>query len=450
MTLTIVGDNDQTLYAWNGARPELMMAEIDKYIPDIETIILDKNYRSTEEIILSCQQLISHNYGDGKYNPDFMKDVSGVRGDGEPISFQMYPTVEAEALAVAETIQEMVANGHSEGDFFIGARTRAQLGYFEGPLVRKGIKFINLAGGSFWQSKHIADVVAYLRLAHNTSDSEALQQVYNIPSAGHCYTWNDKKGKFKVGDYCPTRYLGKEFLAKINNDFSKIDNVLFGRDGWRYQTKERDYFKHGPTKAQDLQEFVWGLQSVINQADNVGQVIRVIIDDCYEKYLSVTEGFTASDESENGKLEDLRTVEDIASEYTDIEKFLRFVDESIRMAEDTKDGNWDNYVVLSTYHRLKGLERPVVFGTGWCEGYTTTKDGREELRGLLPHTFSLVDPPQFGVLPSGAKSPIEDERCVAFVCISRAKDRVFLSGCERYREWKLGPSRFIQEVGIER
>jgi superfamily I DNA/RNA helicase len=84
----------------------------------------------------------------------------------------------------------------------------------------------------------------------------------------------------------------------------------------------------------------------------------------------------------------------------------------------------------------------VVFGTGWCEGFIKTKDGREEPRGLLPHTFSLIPP------PTGSQSSIEDERCIAFVCVSRARDRVFLSGCQQYREWQLGPSRFVKELGI--
>jgi DNA helicase-2/ATP-dependent DNA helicase PcrA len=193
-----------------------------------------------------------------------------------------------------------------------------------------------------------------------------------------------------------------------------------------------------------LQEFVWGLRGVLDQADNVGQIIRIVIDDCYEKYLKSND--TIGDEGlVNAKLEDLATVEDLAGQYNSVDKFLVYVDEMIEAAEKAKNRDWEDYVVLSTYHRLKGLERPVVFGLGWCEGENATTG---EPVGLLPHTFSLVPPPDFGVLPSGDKSPVEDERCIAYVCVTRAEQRVFLSGIKNYRTWKMYPSRFISEMGI--
>lgn len=474
---TVVADPDQMMYRFQGAKPEIITSE---YTDGIETHFLDINYRSNDEIVEACKNLITHNYSDlgGPYPQEFMKDLKGVKGPGGSVAFQMYGDIEMEAQAVVDGISELLQNDEYEyKDFFVGARTRAQLGYMEGPLARAGIKFINLNGGSFWQAKHIKDVVDYLRLAyiigethiHGTSGggcnedgfyeeghptvtqigtkdhSQALRQVYNIPSADHRYAWSDKKGRFKEGDYCPTRYLGQEFLAKIGNDFNNIDNVLFSSDGWRYQTRKGEYSIWGPTKAQDLQEFVWKLESILRDSENAGQVIRYIIDNCYEKYLKVSEGIVASDESENGKLEDLRTVEDLASKYKDPGKFLAFVDDMIDTAKSAKDGDWSEHVILSTYHKQKGLERKVIFGTGWCEGY----DPNGESRGLLPHTFSLTDPPQFGILPSGGMNPIEDERCIGFVAISRAKEKVFLSGCSSYRNWTLQPSRFIREAGLD-
>jgi superfamily I DNA/RNA helicase len=84
---------------------------------------------------------------------------------------------------------------------------------------------------------------------------------------------------------------------------------------------------------------------------------------------------------------------------------------------------------------------------GWCEGvHSATGDPI----GLLPHTFSLIDPPQFGVLPAGIKSPIEDERCIGFVCISRATKKVYLSGCAEYRGHKMWPSRFVDETELNK
>lgn len=444
MSVMLVGDEDQMLYSFQGAKSGLISKGIEQWLPDIQTIKLETNYRSKDEIIEYSQRLIDYNYSNlgGPYPQEIIKSASGVKGSGGSVQFSMYDGPEQEAFETANQVNELIQAGYKPGDFFIGARTKAQLGYVEGALVRANIPFINIAGGSFWQSKHVADVIAYLRLAHDTKDSNALKRVYNIPSASHVYAWDDKGGKFKAGDYCPTRYLGNEFLNKINYDFDNIDKVLLSKNGWRYQTKPQDYRQFGPTKAQDLQEFVWGLKGVLDQAEDMGQVIRVIIDDCYNRYLEYD---GAGDEGlSNAKLEDLATVEDLASKYNDPDKFLVYVDEMIRTAQDAKDKNWDDYLVLSTYHRLKGLERPIVFGLGWCEGINMDTGLPV---GLLPHTFSMVAP-DFGILPSGSQSPMENERCIGFVCISRAIWRCYLSGIENYRNWILRPSRFIKELGL--
>jgi superfamily I DNA/RNA helicase len=101
-------------------------------------------------------------------------------------------------------------------------------------------------------------------------------------------------------------------------------------------------------------------------------------------------------------------------------------------------------VVLSTIHRLKGRERPVVFGIGLAEG--TDVKGRPA--GLLPHTYSMREPEQRGVLPTGGMGRIEDERDIAFVLISRAQEEVHLSGPATYHKCSFGPSRFIHELGL--
>jgi len=463
MTLFCVGDQDQTLYRFQGAKPELLTNDINKWLPDIETIKLEINYRSQDEIIVKSQQLIAHNYFDlgGPYPQEFMKNASGIKGQGEAVQFQMYETAEHEALEVANHINELIQSGYNPGDFFVGARTRAQLGYIEGALVRAKLPFINISGGSFWQSKHISDVIAYLRLASDTNNRQALERVYNIASAGHKYGWSDKckkckaskalkescreckgsglSGKFEVGDYCSFRGLGKEFLIKINYNFEDIDKVLLSKDAWRYQTNKKLYPIIGPTKAQDLQEFIWMLKYILDQAENVGQIIRVIIDDCYEKYLK-SQG-VGDDGLSNAKLEDLATVEEIAAKYNSAEKFLFYVDEMVEAAEKAKR----DYIVISTIHGLKGLERLIVFGIGWCEGICI-KSGRDV--GLLPHTFSLSPPPNFGVLPPGRMSPMEDERALGFTLISRAIERCYLSGIKEYRSYNLGPSRFIYEMEL--
>jgi len=152
-----------------------------------------------------------------------------------------------------------------------------------------------------------------------------------------------------------------------------------------------------------------------------------------------------SDEAENGKLEDLTTVSDVATQFSEVQDFLDYIDEAVRAVEAARDKEWANYVILSTVHRLKGQEREVVYGVGLSEG-TNLLSGRPA--GLLPHTFSLADPPQLGILPTGGRGRLEDERCVAFVLISRARSEVHLSGVRTYRTAQMETSRFVDEMGL--
>ena len=176
-------------------------------------------------------------------------------------------------------------------------------------------------------------------------------------------------------------------------------------------------------------------------AENVGEIVNAVIQECYEKWLRHEEGLTASDESENGKLEDLYTVAAVARSFEEVEDFVKYVDGCIKAAEAVKDKEWGEYVVLSTVHRLKGLERPVVYGVGLSEN-------PPKQQGLLPHTFSLQPPPQLGILPAGGQGRVEDERCIAFVLVSRAMEEAHLSGVMRYRQGPMEVSRFIEEMGL--
>jgi DNA helicase II / ATP-dependent DNA helicase PcrA len=439
MTLFMVGDPDQLLYRFSSAKPEILTEEIDAFYPDIRTVKLETNYRSTSEIIDRCRQLITNNYSDagGPYDQAFFKNVKPRPDapDGEPIDYTLYADVFAEGQALADNITEQIASGRAPGDFFVGARTRAQLGYLEGYLVRAKIPFINIAGGSFWGAKHVADVVAYVKLAFDESNSDAFQRVFNIGSNWSTYPWGNKKG-----EYCTHRFLGRAFIDACQDYETKQPSLKWVN---RAASQKRSY-RPG---VNDLLDLIQELQSEMANAKDAGQVVQAVLDHCYIKYLKHEEGITDNDESENGKLEDLQTIVDIAAQFEHVEDFITYVDEMVKAAEAAKDKAWDDYVVLSTVHRLKGLERPVVYGVGICESDDLMADAKHTC-GLLPHTFSKVPPPQNGVLPGGGMARMEDERCIMFVLVSRAKDECHLSGCAQYRGKKMGPSRFVAELGI--
>lgn len=454
----IVGDTDQLLYRFAGAMPEANLYEgFEERYPDGELVKLSINYRSTQAIISTQFYLIQENYdkvclkceGEGfvivdsqelscgrcnstgieraGYDLEYLK-LLAPRPDapqGQPVTFAMHPSPQAEAESVVNTIVERLVNGGQPGDIFIGARTRAQLGYLEGPLVRAQIPSINLCGGSFWGSKHIQDVVGYLRLAHNGTDREAFKRVFNIASSTNIRRWGKNKG-----EYCQHRYLGAAFLSACNESYTQVHKAA---QNWR--------FKAG---IEDLESLIYHIQGALECADKLGDVVKFIIEACYKRFLQAEEGLTDNDDDSN-KLDDLDTVIDVANQFDDVADFIKYVADAEQAVADAKNKDWSKYVILSTWHRLKGLERDVVFGIGVCEGLGA--DGVTPA-GLLPHTFSMTDPPQNGILPTSGRGRIADERCILFVGVSRARNVCYLSGVESYRKSQMGPSRFISEMGL--
>ncbi len=432
----IAGDPDQLLYRWSGAAPEDNLLDgFERRYPNGLTVKLTTNYRSTRQIVQAQTALICRNYrgAGGPYDGRYLK-LLRPRPDapeGKPVEFTMYATPEDEAQAVAQSVKHSIANGRRPGDIFIGARTRSQLGYLEGLLVELGVPVVNVCGGSFWQQKHIANIVAYMRLAYRPDDSEAFQQVYNIACASFVHPWGARKG-----EYCHHRYLGKKSLGK------SVFLEACGGNYLRTQEAVKAVYSFGPG-VDDLTKFVGHLQSLV--AEGPAAMVSSIIDECYERYLQATEGIVGADKVENSRLADMETLVDLAGEFGDVAAFLAHVAQVSQLQGQRLDEQ--NAVVLSTIHRLKGLERPVVYGVGLCEGVT----GRGDPTGLLPHTFSLRPPQGESILPTGEMGRIEDERCMAFVLVSRAKEECYLSGyASRTRDAAatMFSSRFVAEMEL--
>ena len=432
----VVGDTDQMLYRFAGATPEDNLYDgFESRYPDATTVKLVINYRSTKAIIDACNRLIRHNYSDmgGPYEQRYLKDVE-ARPDapqGDAVTFSSYINPEDEADNIVREIKIKLDSGANVlGDFFVGTRTRAQLGYMEGYFIRNNVPFINIAGGSFWNLKHVRDIVAYLSVAHNDEDKESFKRIYNISSNNMTVPWSNSE---QFGQYCSHRFLGKAFLDACYGSYKYINT---GRNS-------RKSFSPG---INDIVDFIQEIQTEI-LAGGASDALQFIIDYCYKKWLAAEEGLVNTDEAENGKLEDLQTVVDMAQEYGNVGDFLKFVEDARQADEAKKDKDWSDYVVISTIHRLKGLEREIVFGAGMSEGEI---EDTGMPAGLLPHTFSLTPPPQNGILPTGGQSLVEDERDIAFVLVSRAKSECHLSGVQTYRKATMLPSRFVSEMGLLR
>jgi len=427
MSLTVVGDIDQLLYRFTGATPEANMGEgFDEQFPEAEKFMLTTNFRSTGEIVKAQLELIRYNYSNagGPYAQEMLKELNAFSSiDGEKVQISNHLAAEDEAASVADKIATMIDAGDYEpGDFFVGARTKAQLGYLEGDLLRRKVPFINITtNGSFWHAKHIAAAAMYVILANDSTNKEAFKAVYNISSSVNTD---------RTGEYSATRYLGQKFLQACKGSYQNVDKAVHQRKHWKYGVE-------------DLKTFIWRIQDRMNES-SVSQLVQFVIDNSIRDWLIKDEGIVETDGSENGKLEDLKTVVEIASQFDTIDEFAAYVFEARKQAEDAKSKNWNDYVILSTIHRLKGLERKVVFGIGISE--VADVDSYGQPYGLLPHTFSMTSAPCHGVIPFNDMGRVEDERCLLFVLISRAKELVFLSTIATYRNKPMAPSRFLAEI----
>jgi len=252
------------------------------------------------------------------------------------------------------------------------------------------------------------------------------------------YPWGENRGS-----YCSHRYLGKEFLRLCRDQTTRLPEFKWAYSAVNKRKAEsgRDSYRAG---VDDLTNFVGKLRKVL-ETKSLPAAIEFVVRECYHDYLKSDQGIDVDEVQGDSKLDDLKTVAELASRFTDIDEFLTYVEKAQAAAKSAKKRNWGGHVVIATTHRLKGTERDIVFGIGWCEG--TDKFGQPV--GLLPHTFSMRAPVIQGALPIGSQGRVEDERCLGYVQITRAKLEVHLSGCAVYRNNVMRPSRFIGEMGLE-
>lgn len=398
----VVGDPDQTLYRFTGADPEHNLFKFE------DIVKLQTNYRCPDYIVQSSNRLIVNNYDSS--NDRFvkkMKSVSKVKGKVE-VSFHDTPDAEADWVA-----KKIVEEELHPGSVFVGARTNSQLPYIERAMYRHNIPYLVMGDVTFYNRTHIRHIIDYAKLASSPRTANAaFRTVYNIASMRML-------GRNK--SYTPYRWLGHQFLE----DCHKINPASY------FQACQKLY-KNPRYSAgvKDLVDFVSSLERDAHRSTEY--LLSRIIKECYLAYISSTRASNPSDPSNaDNILEDIAVLLDMAKDYPSLPDFLQFVTkmQSERKTEKKKR----NSVVISTIHKMKGLERPCVFGIGISEG-------------LLPHK-SVISPI---VSPDGLQilntSTIKDERCIAFVLVTRAKEKLYLSSVLSWQGKPLVPSRFIQEL----
>ncbi len=405
--LTVVGDADQSIYAFRGATIRNIM-EFEQDYPDATTIKLEQNYRSTQTILSAANAVISRNPGRGP------KRLWTDSGAGAQIVAYVADTEHEEARFVAEEIDRLGdSDGVRPGDVAIFYRANAQSRALEEVLIRVGLPYKVVGGTRFYERREIKDAVAYLRAIANPDDDVNLRRILNVP----------KRGLGDRSEAMVSAYAERERIS-FGAALDVVDEVP--GLGTRAVTGLRAF----ATMMGDLRELA---ASGAGPAELLGAVLD------RSGYLAELRG--SEDPQDASRVENLAELHAVASEFEqsepdgDLADFLErvsLVAYSDQIPSDDGEGSDkpdQGVVTLMTLHTAKGLEFPVVFLTGMEDG-------------TFPHMRSLADTDQ-----------LAEERRLAYVGVTRARERLYISRAAVRTAWgvpnEFPPSRFLDDVPEE-
>ena len=404
--ICVVGDDDQSIYGWRGAEVKHIL-NFQHQFPGAKIVRLQDNYRCTTDIIRLANQLVRHNQG--RHDKTLV-----AHKEGTPPSIRAYPDEQGEAEGVVREINYLVKHLNvPPQDIAILFRTNEQPRIFETELRRVRIPYLLVGGQSFFDRKEVKDIFAYLKFLTNPLDEVSLLRIINTPQRGIGDTSVAKllqravKSGRKIWDVIPDALAAKEITPKTAKAI----------DGFR--TLMSEFRERVNTPGANLVET---LQKLIHDIDYESEI---------EKQYKAAEQQLARSAVLDELLTALREYQQRAVE-PDLSEFL---EQSSLGGNDRDFGEDDSFeqpaVKLMTLHSAKGLEFPRVFLVGLEEG-------------LLPHKRSISD--EMADNPSA----IEEERRLAYVGITRAKDVLSISYAETRMKWgkryKTKPSRFLVEM----
>jgi DNA helicase-2/ATP-dependent DNA helicase PcrA len=405
--LCVVGDSDQSIYKFRGADIR-NIRDFEKDYPDARVIVLDQNYRSTETILEAANSVIANNT---RRTP---KHLWSDRGRGVPITRFEAEDEHDEAGFVVDEVERLQEAGFNLSDVAVFYRTNAMSRVIEDVFVRRGIPYTVVGSVKFYDRKEIKDAVAYLRTLVNPDDEVSVKRIINEPRRG----------------------IGTTTIAHLDR-FSQAARIGF----FEALSRVTDVPQLNARAQKAVLEFVALIESLRDKAEEHGveMAVQAVLDDT---------GIVAGYESERtieamGRLENLRELVGVAAEFEtanegavigdepfdelDNLRRLQLFLETTALVSDIDE--WDDgagAVTLMTLHTAKGLEFPAVFIVGMEDG-------------VFPHMRSLGEPDE-----------LEEERRLAYVGITRAQDRLYLTSA--WQRMLFGgssynpPSRFLQEV----
>ncbi|GEL48794.1 DNA helicase [Cellulomonas hominis] len=408
--LTVVGDADQSIYAFRGASIRNIM-EFEADYPDATTILLEQNYRSTQTILSAANAVISKNPG---RKP---KRLWTDSGSGPKIVAYVADNEHEEARFVAEEIDRLGdSDGVRPGDVAIFYRANAQSRALEEVLIRVGLPYKVVGGTRFYERKEIKDAVAYLRAIANPDDDVNLRRILNVPKRG-------------LGDRSEAMVAG----------FAERERISFGAALDRLD----EVPGLGTRAVTGLRAFAEMMSDVRTLADT-GAGPAEILGSVLDRSGYLAELRASEDPQDQTRVENLAELHAVASEFEqsepegDLADFLERVslvaDSDQIPSDDGGDGDADDkpdqgVITLMTLHTAKGLEFPVVFLTGMEDG-------------TFPHMRSLADTDQ-----------LAEERRLAYVGLTRARERLYISRAAVRTAWgvpnEFPPSRFLDDLPEE-
>ena len=476
--LTVVGDSDQSIYAFRGATIR-NIEEFERDFTGARTILLEQNYRSTQNILSAANAVIARNTGRRA------KNLWTASGDGALITLDAADSEHDEARFVVGEIDRLADSGVDWGDIAVFYRTNAQSRALEELLVRQGIPYRVVGGTRFYERREIKDALAYLQVISNPDDTVAARRVLNVPKRGigakaeeaiaaHAahygisfgaalrHLWLRAGRPAGEGEGIDVDALARSTSPDEASADSSVSVSSGGAAGENPSASEAvdesaaadssaaaapasspaesapeaapEVLGITPRAAKSAAAF-WGLIETLRAAEARGASQADILEEVLDRTGYLAELRRSEDPQDASRVENLAELHSVAGAFAadapggTLADFL----ERVALVADSDqvpvEGERGGQVTLMTVHTAKGLEFPVVFVTGMEDG-------------TFPHQRSLGD-----------ESELEEERRLAYVAITRARERLYLTRAAVRSAWgtpqEMPPSRFLDDIPAE-
>ena len=412
--LMVVGDSDQSIYAFRGANIRNIL-EFERDFPDAHTVVLEQNYRSTQSILSAANAVIARNAG------RTAKRLWTDGGAGEPLVGYVADDEHAEAQFVADEIDALSdADAARPGEVAVFYRTNAQSRVFEEVFIRVGLAYKVVGGVRFYERREVKDALAYLRVLVNPRDTVSLRRILNVP----------KRGIGERAEACVSAFADRERIGLL--------------DALRRAGEAPGIATRSVTAIASFVSMVDDLRALVDVGEPADVVLQASL--ARSGYVAALEDST--DPQDETRVENLAELVAVAREFVSdagddapaadapdprsLDSFLErvaLVADADQIPDESEQAQGQGVVTLMTLHTAKGLEFPVVFLTGLEDG-------------IFPHLRSLGDPRE-----------LEEERRLAYVGITRAQRRLYVSRATVRSTWGAPShnpaSRFLDELPAE-